>query len=77
MKPPSHAISTVQNLVQTVNHLSNIYKMSKITLQKARHGGLEGILESAQNLISVARGVNGNLMALDRNAAMWRACTSV
>lgn len=68
----SNAIRTVQGVVQTVNHLSNIVNMTKVTLQKARQGGLEGLLESAQNYVQYLRGINGNLMRLDSTAAQWR-----
>jgi DNA repair exonuclease SbcCD ATPase subunit len=68
----SNAIRTVQGVVQTVNHLSNIVTMTKVTLQKARQGGLEGLLESAQNYVQYLRGINGNLMRLDATAAQWR-----
>lgn len=68
----SNAIRTVQGVVQTVNHLSNIVNMTKVTLQKARQGGMEGLLESAQNYVQYLRGINGNLMRLDSTAAQWR-----
>lgn len=69
----SHAIATVQNLVQTVTHLSNVVKATKTAIQKAGSGGLENLLDGLQELTSVARGATGQLRRIDNDAIWWTA----
>lgn len=66
----SNAISTVQNLVQTVQHLSNVVQNGKTLIKKATsrgglgmiaadltngEGGLNGVLNAAQNVTGLAQ----------------------
>jgi hypothetical protein len=69
----SHAISTVQNLVQTVTHLKNVVDQGKIMLKRAGHGGLAGLLDSAQGFIGIARGVTGSLRRIDTDTRWWQS----
>jgi len=67
----SNAIATVQNLVATVNHLSNVVQNGKMLLKRISQGDIQGVLDSAQGFVSLARGVTGSLRRLDMDAKWW------
>lgn len=67
----SNAIATVQNLVATVQHLSNVVQNGKMLLKRISAGDVQGVLDSAQGFISLARGVTGSLRRLDMDAKWW------
>lgn len=67
----SNAIATVQNLVQTVTHLSNVVQNGKQLLKRVAAGDLAGVLDAAQGFVSLARGVTGSLRRLDMDAKWW------
>lgn len=69
----SNAIATVQSLVQTVNHLSNVVQNGEQLLKRVSAGDLQGVLDSAQGFIYLARGVTGSLRRLDNDAKWWDA----
>ena len=67
----SHAISTVQNLVETVTRLGNVVNNTKLVLKQAGSGNIRGILGAAQGLVSVARGVNYRLQVTQHAGQWW------
>lgn len=69
----SHAISTVTNLIRTVEHLGNVVKNSSKLLERAGNGGLLGILDAAQGFVSVGRGVTSNLRMINADAGWWKS----
>jgi hypothetical protein len=67
----SHAISTVQNLVRTVEHLGNVVKATQTALHQATTGGLDGFLNGVQGLTQVGLGVTNSLRRIDNDAIWW------
>jgi hypothetical protein len=67
----SHAISTVQNLMATVDRLNNVMQHTKMVLKHAGQGGLKGLLGDAQEFLSIARGVTADLQRIDYDAKWW------
>lgn len=69
----SHAISTVQNLMATVDRMNHVVQSTKMVLQHAGKGGLAGLLNDAQSFLGIARGVASDLMRIDYDAKWWDA----
>jgi uncharacterized phage infection (PIP) family protein YhgE len=68
----SHAISTVQNLVQTVKHLSSVVDQGKRLLEQAGRGNIEGVLNAAQGFTRIGMNVTGRLRMTHTDVNWWR-----
>ena len=68
----SHAISTVQNLVRTVEELQTVVSNSKTLLEHAGDNGIKGILNAAQGSVSMLRGVVGDLKRVNSDITWWQ-----
>lgn len=68
----SNAISTVQNLVRSVESLQRIYTQATTLLEHASKGDFRGILDTAGAMVNVAHGMTINLQRFNRRGGQWK-----
>lgn len=68
----TNAISTVQNLVRSVQHLGNILEQSKAVLTHASKGDFLGVLESVKQISMGAQNMTANLQRFNYRGGQWK-----
>ena len=68
----SNAISTVQGIMQTVQHLNQVRQHAQTLIAKVKNGGVMGFLDAIKDVADVGRRMTHNLNYVNKVGGAWK-----